>query len=148
MTIKSLALAAVAAVSIGAASFSGAANAADVTVSINDRSVQAVTYYGPGYRPIYRPGHRCIRPGYIVPRYVVRHKLRIRGFHHIRGIRLVRRPVYVGRPYYGYRPVRFYRCRAYYVSYAKRGFRWYKVFSSARNGRPYSIRPLYRRFGS
>lgn len=114
--IKILAAAAAVAGGIGVAS-TGSANA--LTIQIG---------FGPGVGPyacnyVYSPG---------VSRFVVRAKLRARGFRHIRHIRFVR----------GHR-VGLFRCKpGHFVSIAKKGFFTYRVKSTARTGRPYHARRL------
>lgn len=146
MKIKTIAIAAVAALSIGAAGLSGPANAAAINpgsvakadvIVVKDSNVQTVRHFG-------YPGHRigCYGFGRIVSRYSVRHGLFARGFYRIRSIRLVRHRAFVGRPGYGYVGYRR-RCRLSYVSVAKRGLRWYRVTSSAYTGRVMFVRPLF-----
>ena len=149
MKIKTIALAAVAALSIGAAGLSGPANAASVNpgavikadaIAVKDSNVQTVRHF------VY-PGNRRCSYTYrrIVSRYAVRRGLFARGFYRIRSIRLVRNRVFAGYP--GYRHVgNRRRCRVYYVSIAKRGYRWYRVRSSAYTGRVLFARPLYNRY--
>jgi hypothetical protein len=114
--IKTLAAAAAVAGGLGVAT-TGSANA--LTINIG---------FGPGVGP-----HACnymYAPG--VSRFVVRAKLRARGFHHIQNIRFVR----------GHR-VGLFRCKpGHFVSFAKKGFFTYRVKSTARSGRPYHARRI------
>ncbi len=115
--VKILAAAAALAGSLGATS--GSANALSINIS-----------FGPGIgvgpsacRYMYRPG---------VSRWVVRNRLRARGFRMIRNIRFVR----------GHR-ISFFRCKpGKFVSCARRGFSHYRVKSTARTGRPYQVRRI------